>query len=126
MSRVNRTPGSASAVVWVCADAGRPIMTTAATTTGIAIRLMGCPPESGSMVYLSALKSLPREKTILMRKPNARVSLFFTIVVLGLLPRVAQGQPPPAGPPPVREGSAEFAFVGTSGNASTQSLGLGG
>ena len=61
-----------------------------------------------------------------MRKPNARVSLFFTIVVLGLLPRVAQGQQPPAGPPPVREGSAEFAFVGTSGNASTQSLGLGG
>jgi len=49
------------------------------------------------------------------------------LVALGLFSRAAHAQqPPPAGPPPVREGSAEFAFVGTSGNASTQSLGLGG
>jgi len=33
-------------------------------------------------------------------------------------------QPPP--PPPPREGTAEFAFVGTSGNSSTQTIGLGG
>jgi putative salt-induced outer membrane protein len=33
-------------------------------------------------------------------------------------------QPPP--PPPRTEGSAEFAFVGTSGNSSTQTLGVGG
>jgi putative salt-induced outer membrane protein len=32
----------------------------------------------------------------------------------------------PAAPPPVREGSAEFAFVGTAGNSSTQTIGLGG
>jgi putative salt-induced outer membrane protein len=34
-----------------------------------------------------------------------------------------QQQPPP--PPPPREGTAEFSFVGTSGNASTNALGLG-
>jgi putative salt-induced outer membrane protein len=32
-------------------------------------------------------------------------------------------QPPP--PPPPQEGTAEFSFVGTSGNSSTQALGLG-
>jgi putative salt-induced outer membrane protein len=32
--------------------------------------------------------------------------------------------PPP--PPPKQEGSAEFAFVGTTGNASTQTIGLNG
>lgn len=32
--------------------------------------------------------------------------------------------PPP--PPPKREGTAEFAFVGTTGNASTQTIGLSG
>ena len=32
----------------------------------------------------------------------------------------------PAPPPPEREGSAEFAFVGTTGNSSTQTIGLGG
>jgi putative salt-induced outer membrane protein len=37
---------------------------------------------------------------------------------------VAQQQPPP--PPPPREGSAEVSFVGTSGNASTNALGLAG
>ncbi len=35
----------------------------------------------------------------------------------------AQAPPPP---PPQREGSAEFAFVGTTGNSSTQTVGLGG
>lgn len=34
--------------------------------------------------------------------------------------------PPPPPPPPFREGSAEFAFVGTTGNASTQTIGVGG
>jgi putative salt-induced outer membrane protein YdiY len=33
---------------------------------------------------------------------------------------------PPAPPPPPQEGSAEFSFVGTSGNATTSALGLGG
>ena len=39
-------------------------------------------------------------------------------------PAPAAPQPPP--PPPPREGTAEFSFVGTSGNASTSALGLGG
>jgi putative salt-induced outer membrane protein YdiY len=36
----------------------------------------------------------------------------------------AAAAPPP--PPPKREGTAEFAFVGTTGNASTQTIGLNG
>jgi putative salt-induced outer membrane protein len=62
---------------------------------------------------------------------------FLAFVVLGLLPRPALAQtpdqtpaqtpsPPPPPPPPEREGSAEFAFVGTTGNSSTQTIGLGG
>jgi len=34
--------------------------------------------------------------------------------------------PPSAPPPPKREATAEFAFVGTTGNASTQTIGLSG
>jgi len=59
------------------------------------------------------------------------------LLIVGI-PTLARGQaqpplqppaaPPPAptGPPPRREGSAEFAFVGTSGNSSTTTLGIGG
>ena len=36
---------------------------------------------------------------------------------------IAQAAPPP---PPKHEGSADFAFVGTTGNADTQTMGLGG
>ena len=46
-----------------------------------------------------------------------------TAVARGQTPAASQ-QPPP--PPPRTEGSAEFAFVGTSGNSSTQTIGLGG
>lgn len=57
-----------------------------------------------------------------------------TIVVLCALvclplPALAQAPAPaPAAPPPppAREGTAEFAFVGTTGNASTQTIGLNG
>lgn len=46
---------------------------------------------------------------------------------LGLLSLTSFGNAQaPAGPPPEREGSAEFAFVGTTGNSSTQTIGLGG
>jgi len=38
----------------------------------------------------------------------------------------AVAQAPPTPPPPEREGSAEFAFVGTSGNSSTQTIGVAG
>ena len=45
-------------------------------------------------------------------------------------PATPQPQPPPAPtpppPPPPREGTAEFSFVGTSGNAETSAIGLGG
>lgn len=45
-----------------------------------------------------------------------------------LCPTLAFAQPTPAAdpPPPAREGSVEFAFVGTTGNASTQTISLGG
>jgi putative salt-induced outer membrane protein len=45
--------------------------------------------------------------------------------VFSVLPRAALAQTGPP-PPPEREGSAEFAFVGTTGNSSTQTIGLGG
>jgi putative salt-induced outer membrane protein len=41
-------------------------------------------------------------------------------------PTPASGQPPAPPPPPEREGSAELAFVGTSGNSSTDTIGIGG
>jgi putative salt-induced outer membrane protein YdiY len=43
--------------------------------------------------------------------------------LLGLLPRSVAAQPPAL---PTLEGSTELSFVGTSGNASTQSVGLAG
>jgi putative salt-induced outer membrane protein len=48
------------------------------------------------------------------------------VTLLFLCTTDAWAQPAPAPPPPRREGTAEFAFVGTSGNASTQTVGLGG
>ena len=44
------------------------------------------------------------------------------------LPALAQAPAAPAAPPPPprQEGAAEFAFVGTTGNASTQTVGLNG
>src|SRR4029079_4984915 len=50
------------------------------------------------------------------------VLLWFPAVSLAQTP--APAGPPP--PPPPHEGSAEFAFVGTSGNSSTQTIGAGG
>jgi putative salt-induced outer membrane protein len=52
-------------------------------------------------------------------------------LVLCLLPMIprpvsAQAASAPKPPPPPHEGSAEFAFVGTTGNSSTRSIGLGG
>ncbi len=62
--------------------------------------------------------------------PSTLVRRCLTAVLLAsatLLPRLVFAQAaPPAPPPPVREGSAEFAFVGTTGNASTQTVGIGG
>lgn len=55
--------------------------------------------------------------------------LFVCWLILTAAPALAQDQPaapPPPPPPPAREGTAEFSFVGTSGNASTSALGLGG
>jgi putative salt-induced outer membrane protein len=51
--------------------------------------------------------------------------IVFLFAWLTVMPRAGAAQAPPP-PPPESEGSAEFVFVGTSGNASTQSLGLGG
>ena len=58
-----------------------------------------------------------------MRRTYAAI-LTLVCVFLFETPRLAQAQPPP--PPPPQEGAAEFSFVGTSGNAATSALGLGG
>ena len=47
---------------------------------------------------------------------------FVVLICHGALARAQAPTPPP----PEREGSAEFAFVGTTGNSSTQTIGLGG
>lgn len=60
-----------------------------------------------------------------MRITRQRPAFVFAALGVLALARSAFAQAP-APPPPEREGSAEFAFVGTSGNASTQSIGLGG
>jgi putative salt-induced outer membrane protein len=51
---------------------------------------------------------------------------FLAVMCLTALPRLALAQAPPPAPPPLREGSAEFAYVGTSGNSSTETIGAGG
>lgn len=60
----------------------------------------------------------------LARRRAMRILPLIALVLLCPASALAQGAPPP--PPPAREGSAEFAFVGTTGNASTQTIGLGG
>src|ERR1044072_4635381 len=63
---------------------------------------------------------------------NHRVLRSFLFgLVLAAVPRIvlAQAAPtaaPPPPPPPEREGSAEFAYVATGCNASTQTIVLGG
>lgn len=54
-----------------------------------------------------------------------RVRALVMLVLLSPVPALAQATAAPP-PPPRREGTAEFAFVGTTGNASTQTIGLGG
>ena len=49
---------------------------------------------------------------------------FLLLAVLGASSSRASAQTP-APPPPEREGAAEFAFVGTTGNSSTQTIGVG-
>jgi putative salt-induced outer membrane protein YdiY len=56
---------------------------------------------------------------------RSRVSLLALLFALRL-PPLASAQTPAPPPPPRHEGSAEFAFVGTSGNSSTQTIGTGG
>ena len=59
--------------------------------------------------------------------------LLCLVAILATVPTLAAAQsaavppapPPPPPPPPRTEFAGDFAFVGTSGNASTQSLGLG-
>lgn len=78
------------------------------------------------------------------RPKSTTVKTSILLVLCLVLPVVATGQepppqaplatpakmtPPPASPPPPppkREGTAEFAFVGTTGNASTQTMGVSG
>jgi putative salt-induced outer membrane protein YdiY len=51
---------------------------------------------------------------------------FLAACLFALYPALTLAQPPSLSAPPSREGSVEFAFIGTTGNASTQTIGLGG
>jgi putative salt-induced outer membrane protein YdiY len=53
------------------------------------------------------------------------LALFILFVFAGTA-RAQQPPPNPPPPPPTQEGSAEFAYVGTSGNSSTSTLGVRG
>ena len=69
-----------------------------------------------------------------MRFPRsgfARLTFGFVVTacLCALCPTLALAQAAPAAPappPPAREGSLEFAFIGTTGNSSTQTVGLNG
>lgn len=54
------------------------------------------------------------------------VSAACVVAAMLVVPRVSSAQPAPPPPPPAHEGSAEFAFVSTTGNASTQTIGVSG
>lgn len=55
-----------------------------------------------------------------------RTALLVTVLCVAARFVGAQTPPAPQAPPPLHEGSANLSFVGTSGNSSTDSLGLGG
>ena len=57
--------------------------------------------------------------------PALRRSLF-AILLIAALPVPAAGQTAPPPPPPRQEGTAEVAFVGTSGNSETSTFSIGG
>jgi putative salt-induced outer membrane protein len=63
-----------------------------------------------------------------MNKLTSAAVFAFWWLLLVTAPVAAQppAQAPPPPPPPPREGTAEFSFVGTTGNAPTSALGLGG
>lgn len=50
----------------------------------------------------------------------------FSVLILASLPAFGQEPAPPPEPPPRLEASAQFTFLDTRGNATTQSLGAGG
>ena len=61
--------------------------------------------------------------------PMKQTVQYLAACLLALCPTLVLAQaasPAPAPPPPAREGSVEFAFIGTTGNSSTQTIGLGG
>ena len=55
-----------------------------------------------------------------------RVCLAAWLLALCPALALAQAAPPAPPPPPAHEGSVEFAFIGTTGNSSTETIGLGG
>jgi len=70
-----------------------------------------------------------------LSRHTRQIVLVFALMLSSSGPLLAQtpaAQPqtpppaPPPPPPPPREGTAEFSFVGTSGNAETSAIGLGG
>ena len=62
-----------------------------------------------------------------IRRTKRETVQFLAACLFALHPSLTLAQDPsPPAAPPSREGSVEFAFIGTTGNASTQTIGLGG
>jgi putative salt-induced outer membrane protein len=78
-------------------------------------------------VEIQNLRALTTIECMAMTPPRgrARIRVLAFLTLLSPAPAFAQAPADPP-PPPRREGTAEFAFVGTTGNASTQTIGLGG
>jgi putative salt-induced outer membrane protein YdiY len=67
------------------------------------------------------------EEVVVTSSTSTRFTLIFGVLIVAHAPIAsAQAPAPPPEPPPRVEASAQFAFLDTRGNASTQSLGAGG
>lgn len=79
--------------------------------------MKGTPVNASQSKFASCISSVIRRGVV------AAVLSIAAVASAWAQPAAAPAPPPP---PPAYEGSAEFAFVATSGNASTQTLGMGG
>lgn len=92
------------------------------------VRVPAALPCAARLRYGERMSSAPLFSTLTPpgRLRRLFVPAMFVLIVMAARPSAARAQTEPAPPPPRHEGSAEFSFVGTSGNASTTTVGVGG